>query len=243
MKIGIVIPTYNEAENIVRLIEELNKLPWELDILVVDDDSPDNTSDLVIDRFKNQDNIFVLTRKKEKGRGIACIDGFKYLLNNSKTYDCIFEMDADFSHRPQDINLFLEKIKDFDIVIGSRFIKGGKVINLSLGRRLFSRLSNIYARLILKIPITDYTTGFRCYRYSLLKSFDFNLVEEKGYIVLSEMAYQIYLKGYSFGEVPIVFVNRQKGASKFNPVEIIQAFKRINILKYSLMKKLRTLKP
>ncbi len=236
MKIAIVIPTFNEAKNIVDLIGELLELNLDMDILVVDDNSPDGTAEIAKKSFKKNENIFVLLRQNKRGRGSACIDGFKYFLSNGKRYDCIFEMDADFSHDPKDISLFLEKIPKYDMLIGSRYLQKSKIINWSLNRRAFSKLANFYAGLLLRIPITDYTNGYRCYRYNVLKNVDFNFVKESGYIVLAEIAYQIFLKAYNIGEVPTLFINRKRGISNLNFREIWQAFKRITVLRFELLK-------
>ncbi|MCK4401088.1 polyprenol monophosphomannose synthase [bacterium] len=232
MKIAVVIPTLNEAKNIIALIGELLKLNLNIDILVVDDNSPDGTAEIVKKSFKKNGNIFVLLRQNKRGRGSACIDGFKYFLSNGKRYDCIFEMDADFSHDPKEISLFLEKISGYDMIIGSRYLKKSRIINWSLKRRIFSKLANFYARLLLQIPITDYTNGYRCYRYNVLKNIDFNFVKENGYVVLAEIAYQMFLKAYSIGEVPTLFVNRKRGISNLNFREIWHAFKRITVLRF-----------
>ena len=232
MKIAIVIPTFNEGKNIVDLIRELLELNLDMDILVVDDNSPDGTAEIVKKVSKKNKNIFVLLRQNKRGRGSACIDGFKYFLSNGKKYDYIFEMDADFSHDPKEISLFLGKMPRYDMIIGSRYLRESRIIDWSLKRKVFSKSANFYARSLLRIPITDYTNGYRCYRYDVLKSIDFALVKESGYIVLSEIAYQIFLKGYRIGEVPTLFVNRKRGISNLHLSEIWHAFKRITVLRF-----------
>lgn len=225
----IVIPTYNERGNIERLIAELLHLPYPLDILVVDDNSPDGTGKIVDEIAEKEPRVKIIHREGKGGRGGATIDGFRYGLSQGEKYTYIMEMDADFSHSPVDLPKLLEKAKEYDVVIGSRYLPGSKIVNWGPMRTIFSHLANFYAKAILRIPISDYTNGYRLYRREVLALLDFDKIEKKGYIVLSELAYQIHLLGFRIGEVPTVFVNRQRGASNLTFGEIYSAF--VTVLK------------
>lgn len=219
----VVIPSYNEKENIGSLIEELLKVGSAIDVLVVDDNSPDGTSQVVKKSKSFNKRVFLITRTKKDGRGGAVLDGFRWGLKNKKKYRYFFEMDADFSHKPEEIPGFLQKINECDVVIGSRYMKGSDIIGWPLSRKIFSKLANIYARFLLRIPITDYTNGFRLYKRSVLERINFSAIEKNGYIVLSEVAFQIHLAGFKIGEIPTVFVNRQRGLSNLTIREITSA--------------------
>lgn len=221
-RILIVIPTYNEKENIARLAEELLKISTNISVLIVDDESPDGTGEVADSLSKRFTSVKVIHRKGKGGRGSACIEGFKYAFD--KNFDYVFEMDADFSHNPKEIPLFFEKIKSCDMVIGSRYLKESRIVDWSLSRRIFSKIANFYAKTVLGIPISDYTNGYRLYKIGVLKNMDFEKIKSKGYIVLSEIAYQVYKKGYSIGEVPTLFVNRKRGQSNLSFQEIYSAF-------------------
>ncbi len=217
-----IIPTYNERENIERLITEILALPLDTKILVVDDNSPDGTGEVVDQMMKKYRRIEVIHRKGKAGRGSACLEGFKKALK--KEVDYIVEMDADFSHDPKKLPKLVEMVEKYDVVIGSRYLRGSRIVNWGIKRTLLSRLANFYVRRVLRIPISDYTDGYRCYKKKALAQLDFNLIHTTGYIVLSETAYQLYKKGCSFGEVPIVFINRRRGESKLTFREIWSAF-------------------
>jgi dolichol-phosphate mannosyltransferase len=220
----IVIPSYNEKGNIERLIVELFNLPHSLDILVVDDDSPDGTGKLVAKIAEEEPRLKIIHREGKGGRGSATLDGFRYGLSQGGKYAYIMEMDADFSHSPTDLPRLVTRVKEYDVVIGSRYLPESRVINWGLARTIFSHLANFYARSILSIPISDYTNGYRIYRREALAALDFDRIEEKGYIVLSETAYQLHLLGFHIDEVPITFVNRQRGESNLTFKEIYSAF-------------------
>lgn len=236
MNIAIIIPTYNEALNIQKLVQEIFKLSIKVDLFFVDDNSPDGTSQQ-IEKVQHQypdRHISLVKRDGKNGRGSACIEGFKIALRDK--YDYIFEMDADLSHDPREIPLFINEIVSCDLVIGSRYLKDSKIINWSLKRRIFSKIANRYAKMLLKIPIADYTNGYRCYKSSALKTIDFNSIDSKGYIVLSEIAYSLYKKGCIFKEVPTKFVNRKRGISNLTLNEIWNAFISITKLKGKINK-------
>jgi dolichol-phosphate mannosyltransferase len=219
--IYVVIPTYNEVGNIASLIRDLLAISPNITVLVVDDNSPDGTGNVVDELAKNDSRIHCIHRQGKGGRGAACIEGFKKALTEEA--DIIFEMDADYSHDPKEIPLFLARIKKYDMVLGSRYTRGGKAINWSPLRRVFSHFANSTARFFLQIPITDYTNGYRCYRRRTFDFIDFDAIDAKGYIVLSEIAVQIYRKGLAIGEIPTRFVNRVRGESNLNLNEVISA--------------------
>lgn len=222
-KILVVIPTYNERDNVGALCDELLALPERLDVLVVDDNSPDGTAaeaEEVGRRYPGR--LHVLRRGGKGGRGGAVLDGFAWGLGGR--YEYFFEMDADYSHRPGEIPRFLEAARGADVVVGSRYLPASRIVNWPRARRFFSSLANRYARFFLRIPIADYTNGFRCYRRAALEALDADAIDASGYVVLSEVAYQLYRRGFRFAEVPTEFVNRRRGESNLSPGEIISAF-------------------
>lgn len=220
--IGIVIPTYNEKSNIGLLMNSILKLLPNCFILVVDD-STDGTR-LLLDKIeKHNHNVKIIYGKDKSGRGAAVLKGIEYFLKNSKI-QFIFEMDADFSHDPKELPKMLDAIKTCDVVIGSRYIHGSKIIDWPVNRRMFSRIANFFASLILRIGITDYTNGYRCYKRETLENINLTDIKTKGFFVLSDIAYRIYRKGYIFKELPSVFVNRKRDKSNFNLKEVHEAF-------------------
>ncbi len=231
MKVAVVIPTYNERENIGELIQAILDLPLEVEIIVADDNSPDGTSQVVAELAARYPQVHLLLRRTDKGRGAACLAGFAHALRDPEVA-YIFEMDADFSHDPADIPRFVEKMQKmdehgkprYDLIVGSRYIEGGKITNWPASRHILSWGSNLLARVVLNMPISDYTTGYRCYRRAALADLDHAAISSAGYIVLSEVAYQLYRKGYRLGEIPIVFTNRKRGASNVSIKEIMDAF-------------------
>ena len=230
----VVIPTFNESDNIERLINKINSvsmLKWF--IIVIDDNSPDKTSLLVKNIQKNHSNVFLIKRKRKSGRGSAVIAGMKYA-KKLKT-DFILEMDADFSHNPKDIKKFIKKAitTNSDFVVGSRYSEGSKIFNWSIRRKVFSRLANLYARILLGVPISDYTNGFRLYRRSAVEYLLENKLKSKGYILLSETAYLLYKGKFKYNEIPIVFVNRKRGSSNLDLSEIINSFVGIWKIRFS----------
>ncbi|MEK9147094.1 MAG: polyprenol monophosphomannose synthase [Patescibacteria group bacterium] len=228
-KIVIIIPTYNEAQNLQRLTHEIKKnISRHDEILIVDDNSPDGTGKIADKIARIDKNIHVIHRKGKSGRGSAVFDGFR--LAKKFSPDFYIEMDADFSHKPEDIPRLLKKVNDgYDVVIGSRYLPKSKIENWPLTRKIFSRAANLFAKTVLDVPISDYTNGYRIYSK---KSTDFLLSQRlitSGYILLSETAYKLKNKGFTFGEIPIVFVNRKRGQSNTNLKEITDAL--LGILK------------
>lgn len=222
MKTLIIIPTYNEIENLPSLLHSIFTYAPETDVLVVDDNSPDGTGQL-IERMSVQDSrIHIIRRPGKLGLGTAYIAGFKYAI--AKQYDAAFEMDADFSHDPRHLPAFLVAIKSADLVIGSRYIPGGDTPNWSLVRRLISGSGNIFARFVLQVPVQDCTGGFRCYRRHVLEAIDLDTVRSRGYAFQVEMTYRALNKGFTVVETPITFVDRRLGQSKMSRSIVLEAF-------------------
>ncbi len=218
----IIIPTFNEAENIVNIINELVAINYDevsIDILVVDDNSTDGTSTLV----KNLNNyrVQIIDRPAKLGLGTAYIRGFKFAIENN--YDYVFEMDADFSHDPKAIPKFLDKLKEFDVVVGSRYIEGIAVVNWPLSRLMISIGASYYTRLITCLPIKDVTAGFMAYRIASLKQIDFDKVKSNGYSFQIEMKFRMWKKGFKLAEIPIVFIDRRAGVSKMSRKIVYEA--------------------
>jgi dolichol-phosphate mannosyltransferase len=237
-RVLIIIPTYNESENIVKLIQAINNLKIDaagIDILIIDDNSADGTSKLVKDL--KLPNVSVIDRERKMGLGTAYITGFKYAID--KDYDYVFEMDADFSHDPLAIPSFLDKVNGFDVVIGSRYIKGIAVVNWPLRRLMISMGAGYYTRLITWLPVKDVTAGFMCYKVSSLKQLDLEAVKSNGYSFQVEMKYRMWKKGFKLKEVPIVFIDRRAGVSKMSRKIVYEAMFMVWKLKYwSLTNKL-----
>jgi dolichol-phosphate mannosyltransferase len=211
----IVIPTYNERENIERLLGELLALPFGLDVVVVDDNSPDGTGDFVDEYIKREPRVHVIHRPGKMGLGSAYITAFKWALAETDT-KYVFEMDADFSHDPDAIAGFLEKIRDFDLVIGSRYLDGITVMNWPLRRLALSVGANIYTRVITGMPLKDATGGFKCFRREVLEALPLNEITSDGYSFQIEMNYHAWKRKFRIVEIPIVFVDRQQGTSKMS---------------------------
>ena len=213
----VIIPTYNEVENISEMIHAIMDLEGEFDLLVIDDQSPDGTAEIVKDKKTNfPGRIHLLQREGKQGLGTAYIDGFQYAL--SRNYAYIFEMDADFSHNPADLTkLYRACANDgFDMAIGSRYITGVNVVNWPMGRVLMSFFASKYVQLITGIPIKDTTAGFVCYRQRVLRAFPLEKVKFIGYAFQIEMKFTTWKMGFKMVEVPIIFTDRTKGTSKMS---------------------------
>ena len=215
MKTYVMIPTYNERENIGNLIQEiLNlKIP-DLHIVVVDDNSPDGTSVIVKDLSIEHPEVELLLRATERGRGSAGIAGFKYTLEHGADY--VIEMDADFSHHPKYIPRLLEALHDADMVIGSRFVGGGKDVNRGIIRRTITFLAGVYVRVSLKLKIRDVSSGYRCFKRKVLEAIELDSMVSTGPSIVSEVFYRAHLKGFSIKEIPIEFEDRTHGQTKLN---------------------------
>ena len=213
MKTYIIIPTYNERENISRLINEILKLKIkDLHIIVVDDNSPDKTGEAVKEMEKKDENVHLLLRTEDRGRGAAGRSGFIYCLENNA--DVIVEMDADFSHDPKYIPALLSELKNADVVLGSRRASGGKEIGRSPVRKLITLLANLYIRIILGIKVKDANSGFRCFSRKAMEAVDPYRLASKGPSIVQEVLFKAHLKGLRIKEVPIVFKDRTEGKSK-----------------------------
>ena len=214
MKPLIIIPTYNELENIQILLPKLLTLDPKIRILVVDDCSPDGTGDWVDKIASENPRISILHRSEKLGLGSAYVAGFKFALQQDVDY--IFEMDADLSHDPAMIPVFMEEINFCDVVLGSRYVKGINVVNWPLSRLLLSYLANIYTRLITGMPIKDATGGYKCFRRQVLENIDLNNIRSDGYAFQIEMNFRCWQKGFRLSEIPITFVDRRSGTSKLS---------------------------
>ena len=217
----IIIPTYNERDNIQKLIPLLMELDISLSVLVVDDNSPDGTGKLVNDMSEQNDRIHILHRPGKLGLGSAYIAGFKHAIQQD--VDCIFEMDADFSHDPDMISEFLEKLETCDVVIGSRYISGINVVNWPMSRLLLSYFANFYTRVITGMSIQDATSGFKCFKREVLELIDLDRVRSDGYAFQIEMNFRCWRKGFRICEIPIIFVDRHSGTSKMSRRIICEA--------------------
>src|SRR5216684_2275249 len=218
----IIIPTYNERENLPLLVKEIFSSVPETDVLIVDDSSPDGTGKLADEMHKENPQVQVLHRPGKLGLGTAYIAGFKYAIEHG--YDAAFEMDADFSHDPRYLPDFLEAIENADLVIGSRYIPGGDTPNWSLLRRFISAGGNLFARFMLAIPVHDCTAGFRCYRRKVLESIDLDSIQAQGYAFQVELAYRTTRQGFKVVETPIVFMDRRVGKSKMSHTIFLEGF-------------------
>jgi len=212
----IIIPTYNEIENIESIVEAVFSIEPPLDVLVVDDQSPDGTADQVLSMMEQfPERLFLESRSDKKGLGTAYVHGFKWALR--RNYQYVFEMDADFSHNPQELVPMLLLLKDqADLVVGSRYVKGVNVVNWPLGRVLLSYFASFYVRLITAMPIKDATAGFVGYRRHVLEAIALDQIKFVGYAFQIELKYKAWLKKFKLIEHPIIFTNRVKGKSKMN---------------------------
>lgn len=217
----IIIPTYNERDNIDPLLERLLALPFGLDVLVVDDGSPDGTADRVKAWMTKSPHVHLLQRPGKMGLGSAYRDGFRYALEHGAEF--IFEMDADFSHDPDAIGDFLEAAKDADVVLGSRYLHGVTVVNWPLSRLILSYSANVYTRIITGLPVADATGGFKCFRRRALEGVALDRVRTEGYGFQIEMSFRCWRKGFRIKEIPIMFVDRRAGVSKMNKKIIVEA--------------------
>ena len=217
----IIVPTYNERDNIGGLLDQLLALPFGLEVLVVDDNSPDGTGDLVAERQKADPRIHLLRRAGKLGLGSAYVAGFRYALAQGAQY--VFEMDADFSHDPVAIGDFLKAVENADLVLGSRYLHGVTVVNWPLSRLILSFSANLYTRIITGMPVVDATGGFKCFRRRALQGIRLDRVRTEGYGFQIEMSFRAWKRGFRIKEIPIVFVDRRAGTSKMNQSIIMEA--------------------
>ncbi|MBU1869172.1 MAG: polyprenol monophosphomannose synthase [Candidatus Omnitrophica bacterium] len=230
-KIIIIIPTFNEAENIPVLIKEVFSLDLNYSLLVIDDNSPDGTSQIVRKMQEIFPLLFLVTRKEKLGLGSAYVDGFKYALE--KGYNIIVQMDADLSHDPECLPAMLDLLKNSDLVIGSRYVKRGGVCNWVLGRSVMSRAGNIFAKTMLGFSINDSTSGFKVVKRKVLEAIDFKTLTSRGYSFQIEMVYRAFLKGFKIIEYPIIFRGRKNERSKMSLGIFIEAFFRVIFWSFS----------
>jgi len=214
-KVIKIIPTYNEKENVVVLVPVIFECMPETSILIVDDNSPDGTGKTVESLAKKYPKLTLHERTQDRGFGRSYIDGFRKIKNDSR-YEFVVMMDADFSHDPNTIPAMIDKLTDSDLIIGSRYISNGRIDNWNLKRKILSRFANFYARTILGLPVKDVTTGFMCFRKSVLDKIDLGSIKSDGYAFLVEMKYRIFKAGYRICEHPIVFNERREGQSKMS---------------------------
>ena len=214
----VIIPTYNEKENIENIIRAVFALPKSFHILIIDDGSPDGTASIVRGLMQDEfaDRLFMVERQGKLGLGTAYICGFKWALEHG--YDFVFEMDADFSHNPEDLPRLYHACADegFDVAVGSRYVSGVNVVNWPMGRVLMSYYASRYVQFVTGIPVRDTTAGFKCYRRRVLETVDLDAIRFKGYAFQIEMKFTAYKLGFKIKEVPVIFVNRREGTSKMS---------------------------
>ncbi|HEX8318057.1 MAG TPA: polyprenol monophosphomannose synthase [Longimicrobium sp.] len=227
----VIIPTFNESENLPRLVPSVLSRDERLEILVVDDNSPDGTGRLAEEIAAAEPRVHVIHRAGKLGLGTAYIAGFKWGIE--RKYDILFEMDADFSHDPAHLPQFLEAVQDYDLVLGSRYLHGRvTVVNWPMGRLLLSYFANSYARWVTGLPIADATGGFKCFRRQVLESIELDRVESNGYAFQIEMSFRAWKKGFRLGEIPIMFVDRDLGESKMSKKIVREAVWRVWRLRF-----------
>jgi dolichol-phosphate mannosyltransferase len=231
----VIVPTYNERENIARLIDTVLAQDRRLQILVVDDGSPDGTGDVVDGQRQLNNRVHLIQRERKLGLGTAYIAGFKWALERG--YDYVFEMDADFSHDPAHLPEFLRAIQEADLVLGSRY-RDGKVtvVNWPIGRLLLSYFANVYARAVTGLPLWDATGGFKCFRRVVLQTIDLDSVRSNGYAFQIEMSMRAWKHGFRIQEIPIVFVDRTEGQSKMSRAIVREAVWMVWRLRFAAMR-------
>ena len=222
LKVLVISPTYNEKKNISELINRISEISHQIDILIIDDNSPDKTADIVRNIMNKNDHIYLLEREKKMGLGTAYCTGFQWALE--RDYDLIIQIDADLSHNPDDILRLIDESASADIIIGSRYIEGVNVINWPMRRLFLSYFANSYARLLIRFPIKDSTGGFKCFRRKVLESINLTNIRSAGYSFQIEMNFLAWIKGFKILEIPIVFTDRTVGESKMNRSIVIEAF-------------------
>lgn len=223
MKKGLVIiPTYNEAVNIQKIVKKIMSVLDILDVLIIDDNSPDHTAEIVADLQKTHKRVHLMRRPKKMGLGTAYVLGFNYALENG--YDFAFEMDADFSHNPEDIPRFTALLDETDLIIGSRYVHGVSVVNWPMNRLLLSYGACFFARVVTGIPIRDLTSGFKCYTRKALEAVDWKTFKVDGYGFQILSVFSVFRAGLRVREIPIIFVERREGESKMSKRIIWEAF-------------------
>ncbi|MFZ1289671.1 MAG: polyprenol monophosphomannose synthase [Melioribacteraceae bacterium] len=233
MKSIVIIPTFDELNNIKKLIPELLNLYEDLDILIVDDNSPDGTGKYVEDLGKQNPRVKLISRTGKQGLGTAYVAGYKFMLQNG--YDVAFQMDADYSHDPKEIGNFKKYIDEYDLIIGSRYIQGVNVINWPMKRLLLSYFANYYTKIITGLPLKDSTGGFKCFKRKVLDSINLDEMKSNGYAFQIEMNYKAWIKGFKLKEVSIIFMDRVAGTSKMSKKIVKEAIFRVWKLRFRNM--------
>jgi dolichol-phosphate mannosyltransferase len=221
MRSLVVLPTYNEAENVLLLVREVLAQAGELEVLVVDDASPDGTADLVRGEMEREPRLHLLEREGKLGLGTAYLAGFRHGLEQG--FDRVLTMDCDFSHKPQYLPQILQGMGEHDMMIGSRYVPGGGIANWPWHRKALSAFANVYTRVLLRLQVRDCTSGYRCYSRRVLETVDPFAVRSSGYSFLEEMVWRVERHGFRIGETPILFEDRIRGQSKINKNEIWRA--------------------
>jgi dolichol-phosphate mannosyltransferase len=217
----VVTPTYNEADNIERFIAEVLAQGNGVEVLVVDDNSPDGTGSIVERLAASSSCIHLIRRAGKMGLGTAYVEGFRFAL--ARGYEYVFEMDADFSHNPKEIPQFLQKIETCDLVLGSRYTGGVRVVNWPIRRLILSYGANLYTRILTGMPVKDATGGYKCFRRSVLEAIDLDRVHSNGYAFQIEMTFKAWAKGFRICEHPIIFIDRRSGVSKMSKKIVYEA--------------------
>ena len=230
MKSLVILPTYNEAGNIEPLIRAILEARAEAEIVVVDDNSPDDTGRIVEEIAAEEPRVHLIERPGKLGLGTAYIAGFRFGLD--RNFDALVTMDADFSHDPRFLPALIEGVRDYDIMIGSRYIPGGGIDNWEFYRRFLSRSANLFARTMLSLEVRDCTSGMRCYRRKVIETLDLAAIRSNGYSFLEEILYRCVEQGYRVGETPILFTDRRVGQSKISRSEIWRAIVTIFRLRF-----------
>ena len=221
MKVLVIFPTYNEKKNISELISRISHFSSTIDILIIDDNSPDGTAEIVKKIIIKNDHIYLLEREKKLGLGTAYCTGFQWALE--RDYDLIIQMDADLSYDPDDILRLIDETKSADLIIGSRYIEGVNVINWPMRRLLLSYFANWYARFLIRFPVKDATGGYKCFQRKVLESIDLTKIRSEGYAFQIEINFLAWIKGFKLSEIPIVFTDRTVGESKMNRAIVVEA--------------------
>lgn len=226
-RVLVIIPTYQEIENLPLIVARVRRSTPDVHLLIADDNSPDGTGRLADELAATDDHVHVLHRAGKEGLGAAYIAGFGWAIENG--YEVIVEMDADGSHQPEQLPLLLDALATADVVLGSRWVEGGKVENWPKSREVLSRAGNVYARTALRLPLRDATGGYRAYRAKILRALDLTEVRSQGYCFQVDLAQRALLQGFRVVEVPIVFVERAIGASKMSRSIVFEAFWRVGL--------------
>lgn len=229
----IIFPTYNEKENIELIVADVLEKDPRINVLIVDDNSPDGTGRIADKLAAQNGRINVLHRTNKEGLGRAYIAGFKWAIEHR--FDYIFEMDADFSHDPKYLVDFLKAVENNDLVLGSRYISGVNVINWPMKRLLLSYYANVYTRIVTGLPVRDGTGGFKCFRREVLEALDLDAIRSNGYIFQIEVSLRVWKKGFRIKEIPIVFADRERGASKMSKDIVREAIWKVWYLRFMTM--------